>query len=68
MSSVQNMSSRLSTRLSLQSKKRLVALHSADKRIQYNNLYKDIMINKNKIAKDQEWIKNMNKETLLDTN
>jgi hypothetical protein len=33
LSSVQNMSNKMSTRLSIQSKKRLVAIHSADKRL-----------------------------------
>jgi hypothetical protein len=42
----------MSTRLSIQSKKRLVALHSADKRLKYNNLYKDIIINKKRILED----------------
>lgn len=55
MSSSQNLSSRMSSRLSMQSKKRLVALHAVDKKNQYNNLYKDIKINKTKIQKDLQW-------------
>ena len=46
----------MSSRLSMQSKKRLVALHSVDKKNQYNNLYKDIKINKAKIQKDLQWL------------
>lgn len=56
MSSSQNLSSRMSSRLSMQSKKRLVALHAVDKKNQYNNLYKDIKINKTKIQKDLQWL------------
>jgi len=56
MSSSQNLSSRMSSRLSMQSKKRLVALHSVDKRNQYNNLYKDLKINKTKVQKDLQWL------------
>ena len=56
MSSSQNLSSRMSSRLSMQSKKRLVALHAVDKKNQYNNLYKDIKINKAKIQKDLQWL------------
>lgn len=40
----------------MQSKKRLVALHAVDKKNQYNNLYKDIKINKTKIQKDLQWL------------
>ena len=46
----------MSSRLSMQSKKRLVALHSVDKKNQYNNLYKDIKINKTKVQKDLQWL------------
>lgn len=56
MSSSQNLSSRMSSRLSMQSKKRLVALHSVDKRNQYNNLYKDLKINKTKVQRDIQWL------------
>ena len=33
-----------------------MALHSVDKRNQYNNLYKDIKINKTKREKDLQWL------------
>ncbi len=45
LSSSQNLSSRLSSRLSIQSKRRLVAMHSQEKKNMYASLYKDITIN-----------------------
>jgi len=47
----------MSSRLSIQSKRKLIALQSASKREQYASLYKDVAINKIKIAKDSMWLK-----------
>ena len=56
-SSSQAMSSRMSSRLSIQSKRKLIALQSAGKREQYNSLYKDVALNKIKIQRDSNWLK-----------
>jgi len=50
------MSGRLSSRMSIQSKRRLINMQSQDKRVQYANLYKDVAINKVKIQKDLNWL------------
>ena len=51
------MSSRMSSRLSIQSKRKLIALQSAGKREQYSSLYKDVALNKVKIQRDSNWLK-----------
>jgi hypothetical protein len=47
----------MSSRLSIQSKRKLIALQSASKREQYLSLYKDVALNKNKIQRDSQWLK-----------
>lgn len=56
MSSSEYLSSRMSSRLSMQSKKRLVAMHSVEKRKEYADLYEDIKVNKLKIQQDLKWL------------
>ena len=48
--------SKLSSRLSAQSKQKLFMISSADKKIQFEKFYKDIAINKEKVMEDEEWL------------
>lgn len=57
LSNTRNMSSHFSSRLSKQTKKRMIALQSVDTKNEYLNLTKELKINQAKILKDQEWLK-----------
>ena len=48
--------SKLSSRLSTQSKQRLVAIKSNGRQAQYAKFYKDIAINKDKVNEDEKWL------------
>lgn len=45
--------SKLSSRLSTQSKRKLITMNSEDKKLQYQKFYQDIAVNRDKIRQDE---------------
>ena len=58
--------SKLSSRLSAQSKQKLFMISSADKKIQFEKFYKDIAINKEKVMEDEDWLQDRLNSVLTD--